>query len=51
MVHPRQFYLIVDRFGNIVEYRDISWKPADVSPYIVLHWTGVVFVEYNKYGA
>lgn len=49
MIHPKQFYLIVDKFGNIVEYRDISWKPADVSPYKVLHWTGVIFVEYSKY--
>jgi len=48
MINPKQFYLIVDRFGNIVDFRDGTWKPSDVSPYKVLHWTGIVFVEYFK---
>lgn len=47
-MHPRQFYLIVDVFGNIIEYRDINWKPTDVSPYKVFHWTGITFVEWKK---
>jgi len=47
MVHPRKFFLIVNRFGDIIEYRDEHWKPADVSPYTVLFWTGVTFVEYK----
>lgn len=48
MIHPKQFYLIVDRFGNIIDYRPITWKPSDVSPYKVIHWTGIVFVEIDK---
>lgn len=48
-IKPRQFYLIVDRWGNIIDYRDFSWKPRDVSPYLVLHWTGVTFVEWQQY--
>lgn len=45
MVHPKQFYIIVDRNGNIVAFRDGSWKPTDVSPYTLLHWTGMIFAE------
>ena len=48
MNNPRQFYLIVDKFGNIIQFRDYSWKPADCSPYLVLHWTGITFVEWRK---
>lgn len=47
MTNPAQFYLIIDRFGNIVAFRDRDWKPSDVSPYKVLHWTGVRFVEWD----
>lgn len=47
-IRPTQFYLIVNRFGEIVDFRDFSWNPRDVSPYIVLHWTGTVFVEWQK---
>lgn len=45
-INPRQFYLIVNKFGDIIAFRDFSWKPGDVSPYIVLQWTGITFVEY-----
>lgn len=48
-MNPRQFYLIVDKWGDIIAYRDFSWSPSDVSPYKVLHWTGVMFVEWKKY--
>lgn len=45
-INPKQFYLIVDNHGNIIAFRDFSWKPGDVSPYKVLHWTGITFVDY-----
>jgi hypothetical protein len=46
MTSPRPFYLIIDRFGNIIDFRDGDWKPSDVSPYKVVRWTGSMFVEY-----
>jgi len=46
---PKQFYVIVDRFGNIIDFRDGSWRPSDVSPYKVWHWTGAMMLEYQEY--
>ena len=45
-INPKQFYLIVDNHGNIIAFRDYSWKPGDCSPYKVLQWTGIKFVDY-----
>ena len=45
-MNPTQFYLIVDKWGTIIAFRDSSWKPSDVTPYMVLHWTGVTFVKW-----
>lgn len=45
MTYPKKFYLIVDKWGNIIDYRDENWKPSDVSPYKVIFWTGVIFTE------
>lgn len=47
-MHPKQFYLIVDVFGNIIDYRDLNWTPCDCSPYKIFHWTGITFVEWKK---
>lgn len=47
---PKQFYLIVDKWGNIIDYRDFDWQPRDVTPYKVFHWTGCTFVEWKKDG-
>lgn len=47
-IRPTQFYLIVNKHGDIIDYRDKSWMPRDVSPYKVLHWTGVMFVEWQQ---
>ncbi len=45
MINPKQFYLIVDKWGNIIAYRDFDWKPSDCSPYKVFQWTGITFIE------
>lgn len=46
---PKQkFFLIVDVFGNIIDYRDYNWKPADCSPYKVFYWTGTSFMEWKQ---
>lgn len=45
---PKQpFYLIVDKWGNIIDYRGPEWKPSDVSPYKVFKWTGYTFIEWG----
>ena len=48
-MNPRKFYLIVDNWGNVIDYRDERWKPSDVSPYTVLYWTGTVFVKWDQH--
>ena len=49
-MNPKQFYLVVDKWGNIIAFRDGDWKPCDVSPYILIHWTGILFRKWEPYG-
>lgn len=47
-VKPKQFYVIINKHGDIIDFRDNTWKPRDVAPYIVMCWTGISFVEWQE---